>query len=290
MSARALRRAPRHAGLPSDVAIGDWGGLLSAVQSRLRLAVGERLVEALAPQVHDTAGRIQASVLECVAALDPLHATLKHELGRRQQLEREVLDARTALAQARADLVGTQAGERRARHLALHDSLTSLPNRSFFRERLDDALADPEPRRQALAVLYIDLDGFKRINDTHGHDAGDELLSIVAARLTRAVRAEDMVSRLGGDEFACLLGRLPSRKQLCHVACKLIDAVSAPVKIGKLQLIVRPSIGIAICPSDGATAEALLKNADTAMYSAKRRRTGHEFFDQLPTGESCSGE
>jgi len=263
----------------SDIVIEDWEDLFSAVKARLREAVGGGLAATSEPNGHDT-GRIRASVLDCVAALDQLHTTLAHELSRRRQLQHEIFDAQAALAQARAELVGTRAGERHARHLALHDSLTTLPNRSFFRERLDHALAHVDPQPPALAVLYLDLDGFKSINDTHGHDAGDELLRIVAARLTRAVRAEDVVSRVGGDEFACLLADLLDREKLSHLACKLFDTVSAPLRIGQLQLTVRPSIGIAICPTDGVSAEALLKSADTAMYRAKRHQTGYAFFDR----------
>ena len=265
---------------PSDVAIKDWDELLSAVKTRLKLTAGELPVATPELETHDTSSGVRASVLECVAALDQLQTTLTHELGRRHQLELEVFDAQSALAQACTELAGTQAGERRARHLALHDGLTSLPNRSFFRERLDRALAHAEPHPQALAVLYFDLDGFKAINDAHGHDAGDELLRIVAARLARAVRAEDVVGRLGGDEFACLLADLPSREQLSHLACKLYDAVSTPFQLGKLKLTIRPSIGIAMCPDHGATSEALLKNADTAMYHAKRHQSGYAFFGE----------
>ena len=270
--------APLPSGLGGNVAIADWDELLNAVKARLRLSVEEPL--GAPEQGREPAGQTRSSVLDCVAALDQLQTTLLHELGRRQQLELEVFDGQTALAQARAELVGTQAGERRARHSALHDSLTSLPNRSFFGERLASELAHPEPQRRMVAVLYLDLDGFKPINDAHGHQAGDELLRIVAARLSRAVRAEDMVSRLGGDEFACLLAELPGREQLGHLACKLFDAVSAPIKIGALKLSVRPSIGIAVCPGDGATAEALLKSADAAMYRAKRDGSGYAFFDE----------
>jgi diguanylate cyclase len=263
--------------LPSDVAIGDLDDLLGAVKGRLTLTVAEPLAEL---RTNDEARRIQASVLDCVDALDQLHMTLRHELGRRLEFELEASDARTALALARAELAGTQAGERRARHLALHDGLTSLPNRSCFREQLDQALSQGEPQRRAIAVMYLDLDGFKPVNDAHGHDAGDELLRIVAARLMRAVRAEDTVSRLGGDEFACLLDGMSSREHLSQLARKLFLAVSAPVTIGKLRLNVRPSIGIALCPDDGATAESLLKNADAAMYRAKRQQTGYAFFNQ----------
>jgi diguanylate cyclase (GGDEF)-like protein len=263
--------------LASDIAIGDWDALFSAVTARLRLSVGGSPAATPEPPLQGEAVKVRASVLECMTALEQLHTTLAHELGRRQQLELEVFDAQTALAQARADLSGTQAGEQRARHLALHDSLTSLPNRRYFFQQLKLALTREQPQANALAVLYIDLDGFKAINDAHGHDAGDELLRIVAVRLARAVREEDMVSRLGGDEFGCLLADVPGRPQLCHLACKLFDAVSAPVIIGKLRLTVSPSIGIAICPTEGTTAEALLKSADGAMYRAKRDRTGYAF-------------
>jgi diguanylate cyclase len=267
-------------GSSSNVGIGDWEVLLGAVKTRLMLAVDERAARSPEHQGSDTSAWVRSTVLECVGALDQLHTTLAHELERRQRLEMEVLDAQTTLAQTRAELLGTQAGERKARHLALHDGLTSLPNGRFFRERLDGLLSAPGPRRGALAVLYLDLDGFKTINDVHGHEAGDALLKIVAARLSRAVRAEDMVSRLGGDEFACLLEGRPSRMQLDRLAKKLFLAVSSPLQIDKLRLSVRPSIGIATCPSDGDTAEALLKHADAAMYRAKRRRSGHAFFDQ----------
>ena len=263
----------------SDVAFGDWDDLFCAVKSRLTLTVGE--LSALSePRARGTADRIRASVLECVGALDQLQTTLTNEIARRQQLELEVFEAQTALALAHAELVGTQATERHARHLALRDSLTSLPNRSFFRERIDHALAHAEPRGQALAVLYLDLDAFKPINDPHGHEIGDELLRIVAVRLARAVRSADVVSRLGGDEFGCLLAGLDSRVQLSHLVCKLFDAVSAPVKIGELKLTVRPSIGIAMCPGDGATSDALLRNADAAMYRAKRQKTGYAFWSE----------
>lgn len=277
----ALRLRQRQAlpSLPADVAIGDVDDLLDAVKLKLRLSVVARLAELPELRVLDVTASMQSRVLECVAALDQLHLSLRHELARRQQLELDLFETHTALAQARAHLVGIEASERRARHLALHDGLTTLPNRSCFRERLEQALADVDPQHDAIAVMYLDLDGFKAVNDAHGHDAGDELLKIVAARLKRAIRAEDTVSRLGGDEFACLLGGMPSRDHLSALARKLFLAVSAPFKIGTVTLIVRPSIGIAMLSSDGATAESLLKDADAAMYQAKRQQSGYSFFD-----------
>ena len=199
-------------------------------------------------------------------------------------LELEVFDAQAALAQARAELAGTQAGERQARHLAAHDALTSLPNRSRFCERLAQALGPQRPAHGRVAVLYIDLDGFKPINDEHGHAVGDEVLRIVAMRMTRAVRADDMVSRLGGDEFACLVTDRLDRAQLTRLAGKLFDAIAAPLTLGELRMAVSPSIGIAVCPEDGDAAADLLRLADAAMYCAKRTRSGFAFHEAAGNG------
>jgi diguanylate cyclase len=223
--------------------------------------------------------QIRADAADFVAALDEGHAVLVRELQRTRRLEAEVVAARAALAEALVDLAGTRAGERHARYLALHDGLTALPNRRYFGEQLTAALAQRGQEGGPLAVLYLDLDGFKPINDAHGHDIGDKLLQIVAARLSRTVRAGDMVSRLGGDEFACLIAGVADRVQLAHLAEKLFEAVSAPLGIGALELVVRPSIGIAVYPSDGTTAERLIESADTAMYRAKRTGAGHAFVD-----------
>lgn len=253
----------------ADVLASDWDVLFQAVRARL-----VRLASLAATH------RTRAGVLECNEALEQLALSLADERARHRLLELELFAARTALTKARVEIVGIRANERRARRLALHDALTTLPNRSFFGEWLGHALVATDRRPQPLAVFYLDLDGFKCINDTHGHGVGDELLCIVATRLARAVRAEDVVSRLGGDEFACALTNLPGREQLGHVARKLVETVSAPVKIGRHELAVRPSIGIAMCPADGDTADGLLRNADAAMYHAKRQGCGFAFYDQ----------
>ncbi|MGA2778617.1 MAG: GGDEF domain-containing protein [Steroidobacteraceae bacterium] len=198
--------------------------------------------------------------------------------SRLERLERELDAARSALAAAKSEIVAMKSAEKRARYMAMHDGLTALPNRRFFSLRLDQALAaarDPQP---SFALLYFDLDGFKQLNDAHGHHVGDELLRIVGSRLAHAVRAEDLVSRLGGDEFACLMPGKPQYHQLTALANKLYDAVRAPVHIGERELSVRPSIGIAIAPDDGRSADELLQHADNAMYRAKRQGSGHEFY------------
>ena len=274
-----LLAAPRH-----EPAHTSWG-VLGALTARLRsIAGGPRCADD--PAWRFGTASVRTEVLDCAGQLEQLQVTLAHELAHRQQLELAVFDAETALAQARTELVGTQAGERHARHLARHDSLTALPNRGFFSERLAQALAAAAPRREALAVMYLDLDDFKPINDAYGHAIGDEVLRIVAARLGRAVRSEDTVGRLGGDEFACLLKGLQCRVQLGHLACQVFDAVAAPCKIGMRQLHVRPSIGIAMCPADGLDADALLRNADAAMYNAKRQQIGYAVFDEAAQGLS----
>ncbi len=259
----------------ADVALDDWQDLLGAVKARLRQTVAGHAPQpskGLAAFLH-----MQESVLDCAAALDQLQATLAHELCRCRQRDQEMRTTQAALAQARAELAGTQAEVTRVRHMALHDSLTGLPNRSHFRERLQWALSQAGPT-PPWALMVLDLDGFKAINDTHGHATGDALLRIVGARLARAVRAEDMMSRLGGDEFGCLLAGWPERAHLDRLARKLFNAVSAPLACGPLQLCVQPSIGIALYPGDGENADDLLAHADRAMVRAKRQRSGHAFF------------
>ena len=198
--------------------------------------------------------------------------------ARQDPLGLEVAALRALLIKTQEELTSAQEREKRARYLAFHDDLTALPNRRFFRERLDLALRDEGAGVPPLAVLYLDLDGFKTLNDLYGHDTGDEFLGTVARRLSHALRAEDLVSRLAGDEYACLISGVSSRKRLLQLAATLFHAVSVPFKIGTLELTVRPSIGIAVYPSDGSTTDELMKAADSAMYMAKRQKSSYEFF------------
>ena len=167
--------------------------------------------------------------------------------------------------------------EARLNHLANHDALTGLPNRNLLNDRLAHAIAR---RREGLAaVLFLDLDRFKLINDSYGHDVGDELLKAVAARLTACLRDEDTVARLGGDEFVVLLEDLSGADTAAIIAGKLASRLSEPLVIGGHELPVSASIGIALYPRDGGYAQDLLKNADTAMYRAKESgRGGFCFF------------
>ena len=277
------RAAQRDGALPhanghlTPTASQDWDALFDAVTTRLRDIAG---VVATLPGLAGMPRLARGRVLECAEALEHLHESLRQQQALEGALQQQLASVHGDLQQSRADLADTQDGERRQRHRAQHDALTTLPNRSHFCDLLRHALVKTDLKRPSLALLYMDLDGFKPINDQHGHGVGDRMLRIVAARLTRAIRSGDDVGRMGGDEFACLLGDIDNREQLSHLACKLFDAVSAPLQIGKLQLTVRPSIGIAICPTDGGTADTLLKRADAAMYRAKRAQSGYAFFDR----------
>lgn len=266
----------------SGISTLDWDLLFEAVEARLGSIADALLGEHDGLLRSGSAGVAQSSVRECVAALQQLHGSLTDERRQLYRIESELLATGKALAQARANLVEAEEQHRSAQRRASFDSLTELPNRGHFVERSDIALAQLGGDRMALAALYIDLDDFKAINDLHGHHIGDQVLQIVAARLVFAVRADDIIGRLGGDEFACLLTSLLSKTQLKQLACKLVAAVSAPIQVGTLELVVRASIGIAIYPRDGETSETLLRSADEAMYSAKRSRTGHAFVERTP--------
>lgn len=248
----------------------DWDLLFDAAASRLRQHAGDAV-----------AAPARAAVEDCVQSLDLLHAALGEERSKLRRLKLELRQTHAALAAAQAGLATAQESERQARHLSQHDSLTELPNRSQFRRRLDDALDASAARPPALAVLFMDLDNFKPINDHHGHDAGDGLLRVVAQRLRGAVRAEDVLCRLGGDEFACLLSQPMAREQLGRLAGQLVDAVSAPLTVGTMPISMRPStgFGLALYPIDGDTTATVLQRADAAMYRATRGGQGYTFFD-----------
>ena len=177
------------------------------------------------------------------------------------------------------DVSTTRALSLNLAHQAQHDSLTDLPNRSLLDDRLTHALVGARRHNSKLAVLYLDLDRFKNVNDSLGHDIGDRLLQIVAQRLLGCVRGSDTVSRLGGDEFVILLSEVTAGEDAAVSAEKVLRAVGAPVNIGGLHLHASASIGIAIYPEDGKDTAALLKHADFAMYHAKDCGRGNfQFF------------
>ncbi|MGH8662977.1 MAG: PAS domain S-box protein [Burkholderiales bacterium] len=167
------------------------------------------------------------------------------------------------------DVTERNGAERKLLHLAHFDVLTELPNRVLFYERLKQALVQAKRNRWITGVMFMDVDRFKNINDTLGHDVGDELLRQVSQRLTASVRASDTVGRLGGDEFAVVLANLSSRDDASVVAHKIMQNFKAPFRLSGAEIFVTISIGITLYPDDGVEPEALIKNADAAMYRAK---------------------
>jgi diguanylate cyclase (GGDEF)-like protein/PAS domain S-box-containing protein len=170
--------------------------------------------------------------------------------------------------------------EEQIKHLAYHDALTGLPNRLLFKDRLTVALSHAQRNGSRLAVLFLDLDRFKVINDSLGHNIGDQLLQAVAARVQSCVRESDTVARLGGDEFTLLLPNLSRSDDAAPVAQKLLEAVRYPFHIEGREFFITTSIGVSLYPEDGLDAETLIKNADTAMYQAKEQgRDNYQLFN-----------
>jgi diguanylate cyclase (GGDEF)-like protein len=178
-----------------------------------------------------------------------------------------------------AALTERRYSEMRLDVLANHDPLTGLPNRAYFQDFLGHTLARAQRERYQVSLLFIDLDRFKNINDSQGHEVGDQVLRIVASRLDEQLRADDFVARLGGDEFAVILIHPPTPRAASRVAQKLTTALSEPFKLKQRRYAIGASIGISVYPDDGEDANTLLRQADLAMYQAKQRRTGFEYFN-----------
>jgi diguanylate cyclase (GGDEF)-like protein/PAS domain S-box-containing protein len=204
-------------------------------------------------------------------------------LRARDELEQRVVERTAELANANTQLqeevFERMQAEQRIWHLAHHDGLTGLPNRTLLHDRLEQALAQAQRGRHRVAVMFLDLDRFKNINDSLGHAIGDELLKHVAERLKSVVRAVDTVSRLGGDEFVIVLHEVSSPDDVVQVAEKILGALASAVNVEGHQLRATPSIGISIFPDDGDEVFGLMKSADTAMYHAKASgRNNFQFF------------
>ncbi len=214
-------------------------------------------------------------VLQCASAL-----TRKWQ---NEQVLRRQVETLELVVTTRTE--GLESANRQLRYLATHDALTGLPNRVLLEDRLSQAIVRSERDARPFAVMLLDLDRFKLINDSFGHRAGDELLKEVARRLNGIVRSADTVARLGGDEFVLVLGDTADRAEIDAIARRVVEALEHPVMIADVSVHASPSIGIAFYPQDAGTAEAVVAHADAAMYVAKQRGRGNvQYFEAAMAG------
>jgi diguanylate cyclase (GGDEF)-like protein len=213
-------------------------------------------------------------VHEAAAELVAVNDALAVEVDERHRLEEQLSHSDAALTRSRAAL-------RRVTDSALHDSLTALPNLTLFNDRLGIALAQAERHGWRFAVMFIDLDGFKSVNDTHGHDVGDRVLVTMAQRLKAMVRGGDTVSRRSGDEFLFLMLEVKDEANVLALASRVATELGQACDVGGESVRVSASVGIAVYPEDGRSGTELLQRADTAMYAAKHDATGPVLYSQI---------
>ena len=240
-----------------------------------------------AKQTLDHNEAVETKVQECAEDLDSVTKTLAQGIDELKVVEVALDSSRTALAETTAALASARASEEQANLRAMHDHTTGLPNRALFDDRLAHALALAERHDWTVAVMFLDLDRFKSVNDVHGHAGGDIVLMEVAKRLAQDARDEDTVCRNGGDEFLYLLMNPQGRDNVERIAAAVIENVARAIPVGEKELTVRPSVGIALYPDGGVNGEALIQNADAAMYRAKKTECGYAFHDPA-AGRSLS--
>ena len=234
---------------------------LSCVNIALKQVRADQDQPAEVEKALEKSGEVEMKVLDVAEQLTVVNNALEEEIIERERLEHQ--------------LVSVRAQEESARHAAFHDPLTGLPNRVLFNDRLEHGLSQAIRHSWNLAVMFVDLDEFKSINDLYGHDVGDAVLQIISQRLKETTRVDDTVSRHGGDEFLYLLMKINNIRDATLVAKKIIKAIQKPCNIGTRDLVIRASIGISIFPNNGKSADDLIKSADKAMYQAKRLKSGY---------------
>jgi len=198
------------------------------------------------------------------------------------ELRREIAFRKELETKLTAEIEVRTKAEEKLKHLALHDALTDLPNRHLFEELSDNALKSAKRSKSQQAVLFVDIDGFKAINDTLGHKAGDELLIEIARRLEKNVRESDIVARIGGDEFTVHLGGQCGETDACCIAEKIIASIAKPFQLEAGTANVGASVGIATYPEDADNVESLVQSADAAMYAVKKGgKNAYQLFKKL---------
>jgi len=248
---------------------------LSSVNGVLQQELGESAPKREVAEAMQQSVGVEAKVQECAQDLEVVASVLSDEILERARLSRQVTDLTAALGLS-------QTVEKATRHEAMHDPLTGLPNLTLFGDRLKQGLAQARRHGWRLAVLFIDLDGFKGINDGLGHAVGDRVLKVVGQRLRSGIRAGDTVCRRSGDEFLVLLLEAGDETTIARLAAMMRAAVAEPLGLEGAEVSVQMSIGIAVFPEDGAAAEELLERADVAMYAAKRAGRGIALYSEVP--------
>jgi len=247
---------------------------------------GSTFVDLMHPDDQEWARPFLAGPAQSCTQLPPVAWRLRRADGtwlHGETVGSNLLDdpAVAGLVLATRDVSERKTLEERLAHHAFHDSLTGLANRQQFQERVQAALLDPRRRSSGLAVLFLDLDDFKTVNDSLGHSAGDELLVQVAQRLQSCLRAHDLPARIGGDEFAVLLDGVGSHAEVEAVAHRIVSVLDEPHTVQGSEVLARASIGIAIPQDDDHDVDALLRNADTSMYTVKRAgKASYTFFEE----------
>jgi diguanylate cyclase (GGDEF)-like protein len=197
-----------------------------------------------------------------------------------QELEKKVRDRTKELSE---EIELRRNAEEQLRHLATHDTLTGLPNRRLLADRIDTAIRRAHREGSKVSVMFIDLDGFKQINDTQGHDAGDEVLKTVAERLTAQSRETDTVARLGGDEFVVVYTDVTENAKMAPLAERVLAALDQEISLSNDRDVhIGGSIGIAFYPDDGGDSDSIMKAADEIMYAVKRRGKNSYLFAGTP--------
>jgi diguanylate cyclase (GGDEF)-like protein/PAS domain S-box-containing protein len=261
-----------------DGILTDVNGALLAILGYTREEmIGHSVFEFVAPESRQTAADYLREARE-----DPYESEVLHQDGHKIAVE---LVGKTVFLKGEAhrlgalrDITARKHAEARIQYMAHHDMLTGLPNRAYLTERLTTILALARRHGTLVAIMFIDLDNFKTVNDSLGHHVGDAMLKEVAARIKEVLREADLVSRLGGDEFLVILADFAAPEDAAKVADKLLQTISAPIGLHGQQLLANASIGISVFPRDGDNADDLIRRADAAMYSAKDHGRGHSRF------------
>ena len=233
-----------------------------------RLDVGKKTLPAARALADGQ--RVESAVKEVSDDLHEVNDALSQGITQIKETEIALVHAQNALEQTEENLVAAQHNEHAALQRALHDSATGLPNRELFDDRLEHAIASAERHSWSLAVMFIDLDRFKEVNDNHGHAAGDRVLKEAARRLAQHSRDEDTVCRNGGDEFLILLVNPQGSKNVERIAKAIGDSLAEPMNVGNAEVAIGASIGIAFFPEHGRSNAQLIERADSAMYRAKK--------------------